>query len=335
VTSSGKAFAGKRVLVTGGLGFIGSNLALRLANDGAEVTVVDPCVPGCGGNPANLDGASSRIVVLPVDIGSPQLSSEVLRRTEVVFNLAGEVSHSASMRMPERDLTINTIAQLRFLQSLASANPGVRVVYAGTRQVYGAPQYLPVDENHPVHPVDFNGVHKYATTMYHLMLSQSGLLDACVLRLTNVYGPRLSLDAADQGVFSAFLRNLTRGERLQVFGDGKQLRDPVFVDDVVNAFLLAGAAERLPSRSYNIGGPAALELGDIAAQASVAAGVAPPVLWSFPEEMKAIDIGSYQADWRRIETELGWRPCTAFADGFTQTLAFCKARQLAEPLVLG
>ena len=331
----GGFYAGKRVLVTGGLGFIGSNLALRLAADGAEITIVDPSVPGCGANPANMEGAASRIAVVPVDIGSPRLSSELLRRTEVVFNLAGEVSHTASMRMPERDLTINTIAQLRFLQSLASANPGVRVVYAGTRQVYGVPQYLPVDENHPVHPVDFNGVHKYAATMYHLMLSHSGLLDACVLRLTNVYGPRLSLDAPDQGVFSAFLRKLTRGEQLQVFGDGKQLRDPVFVDDVVDAFLLAGAAERLPSRSYNVGGPAALELSDIAAQASAAAGVGPPTMRPFPDEIKTIDIGSYYADWSRIERELGWQPRIQFADGIARTLAFYKGRQLAEPLVRG
>jgi UDP-glucose 4-epimerase len=328
-------YAGKRVLVTGGLGFIGSNLALRLAVDGAEVTIVDPCIPGCGGNPANLESAASQINVIPVDIGSPRLSSELLRRTEVVFNLAGEVSHTASMRMPERDLTINTVAQLRFLQNLATAHPGMRVVYAGTRQVYGAPQYLPVDENHPVHPVDFNGVHKYAATMYHLMLSHSGLLDACVLRLTNVYGPRLSPDVADQGVFSVFVRKLVRGERLQVFGDGKQLRDPVFVDDVVNAFLLAGAAERLPSRSYNIGGPAALELSDIAVQASTAAGVGPPTMRPFPDEIKTIDIGSYYADWSRIERELGWRPQIQFADGMARTLAFYKARQVAEPLVRG
>jgi UDP-glucose 4-epimerase len=165
-------------------------------------------------------------------------------------------------------------------------------------------------------------------------LSQGGLLDACVLRLTNVYGPRLSLDAPDQGVFSAFLRKLVRGERLQVFGDGKQLRDPVFVDDAVEAFLLAGAVARLPSRSYNIGGPAALELGDIAARASVAAGVAPPVLRPFPAGMKAIDIGSYYADWSRIECELGWRPRTAFDDGIAQTLAYCKAGVAAENLVM-
>lgn len=169
------------------------------------MTVIDPCVPGCGGNPHNLNGAVAPIHLLPVDIGSSSLPSDIIRAADVIFNLAGEVSHVASMTMPERDLAINTVAQLRFLQAVVAVRPGIRIVYAGTRQVYGVPAYLPVDENHPINPVDFNGVHKYAATMYHIMLSRARLLDACVLRLTNVYGPRLCLDGCQQGVLSTFL----------------------------------------------------------------------------------------------------------------------------------
>jgi UDP-glucose 4-epimerase len=322
-------YSGKNVLVTGGLGFIGSNLALRLAALGANVTVVDPCVPGCGGNPKNLEGACSPIRVFGLDIGSPELPDAVLRRQDVVFNLAGEVSHMASMREPERDLAINTVAQLLFLQRVAQARPGIRIVFAGTRQVYGVPDYLPVDENHPIHPVDFNGVHKYAATMYHLMLSSTGLVDACVLRLTNVYGPRVSLDTPGQGVLAAFLRNLSRGERLEVFGDGRQLRDPVYVDDVVEAFLLAGAAVKLPSRSYNIGGPAGMELRHIAMEASALAGVGSPVYREFSKELKAIDIGSYCADSSRIRDELGWTPTTCFSAGIAKTLEHYRVRVAA------
>lgn len=322
-------YSGKNVLVTGGLGFIGSNLALRLAALGAEVTVIDPCVPGCGGNPKNLDGAESPIVVVALDIGSPALPEDLLRNADIVFNLAGEVSHMASMHDPERDLALNTVAQLRFLQRLSAARPGIRVVFAGTRQVYGVPDYLPVDEKHPIHPVDFNGVHKYAATMYHLMLSKSGLLDACVLRLTNVYGPRISLDTSGQGVLAVFLRKLSRGERLEVFGDGRQLRDPVYVEDVVDAFLLAGAASELPSRSYNIGGPAALTLGEIATQASLIAGVDPPVYREFSAELKSIDIGSYCADSSLIRADLGWTPATKFADGIVKALQHYRVRMAA------
>jgi UDP-glucose 4-epimerase len=319
-------YSRKKVLVTGGLGFIGSNLSWHLSALGAEVTVIDSCVPGCGGDPRNLDGAPFPIRVLPLDIGSPELPDKLLSDADVVFNLAGEVSHMASMLDPERDLTINTLAQMRFLRRLAIARPGTRIVYASTRQVYGVPDYLPVDENHPIHPVDFNGVHKYAATMYHLMFSRSGLLDACILRLTNVYGPRLSLEAPGQGVLAAFLRKLARGEQLEVFGDGKQLRDPVYVDDVVDAFLCAGAAPKLVSRNYNIGGPAALNLNHIAKEASSLAGVDPPVYREFAPELKSIDIGSYCADSSLIRAELGWKPTTPFSIGFAKTLAHCRVQ---------
>lgn len=312
-------YQGRRAIVTGGLGFIGSNLALRLQQEGAQVTVIDPCIPGCGGDPANLAG--SGIEVLPVDIADTASCEAAIRDARVIFNVAGEISHMHSMQNPERDLAINTVSQLHFLQAVVKWNPGVRVVYAGTRQVYGAPEYLPVDEDHPVNPVDFNGVHKYAATMYHLMLSRNEWLDACVLRLTNTYGPRMSLDVPGQGFFSTYLRRLSRGERLEVFGDGTQLRDPMFVDDVVEAFLLVGAVDKLPSRAYNIGGPEALSLWQIACQASEAAGVGEPILRPFPDERKAIDIGSYRGDWSRINAELGWSPRVRLADGMARTLA--------------
>jgi UDP-glucose 4-epimerase len=316
-----REFRDTPVIVTGGLGFIGSNLALRLAAEGAQVTVIDPCVPGCGGNPHNLDGAATPIEVLPINISSVEKLEKAIRRARVIFNLAGEISHIHSMQDPERDLHLNTVTQLRFLQAVVQWNPGLRVVYAGTRQVYGVPEYLPVDEEHPVNPVDFNGVHKYAATMYHLMLSRNGWLDACVLRLTNTYGPRLSLDVPGQGFLSTYLRRLSRGERLEVFGDGAQLRDPMFVDDVVDAFLLVGGIAHLPSRSYNIGGPEALSLLEIAHQASHAAGVGEPTVRPFPDERKAIDIGSYRTDYGRISAELGWAPSVRFADGIGRTLA--------------
>ncbi|MGB9604724.1 MAG: NAD-dependent epimerase/dehydratase family protein, partial [Bryobacteraceae bacterium] len=180
------SYQNKKVLVTGGLGFIGSNLAIRLAGLGAQVTVVDPSRPGCGANPYNLAPVADKVRVLPCDIGDAGELAGVLKDADMVFNLAGEVSHVHSMMAPERDLEINTAAHLRFLEVLRRERPGVRVVYAGTRQVYGAPRYLPVDEEHAIEPVDYNGVHKHATELYHLMLSRAGALDALVLRLTNV-----------------------------------------------------------------------------------------------------------------------------------------------------
>ena len=235
-------------------------------------------------------------------------------------NLA--ISHIHSMEFPERDLQINTVAQLRFLMECHATHPGVRVVYASTRQIYGKPAQLPVDENHPIQPVDYNGVHKYAASMYHTMLHRSGAIDAVVLRLTNVYGPRMALDIPCQGFLSTFLRRLLLGRTLEVFGDGEQLRDPVFVDDAVEAFLIAGVVARAPSAIYNIGGPEPLSLNQIASLASSAAGVAPPSHRPFPGEIQAIDIGSYHTDSSHAARELGWRPVERFASGIQRTLDF-------------
>ena len=315
-------YRNKKILVTGGLGFIGSNLSVRLAEQGARVVVVDSLVTGCGGNPFNLDPVQAVVEVMQADIGDVDRVRDAIRGSDTIFNLAGEISHVHSMRFPVRDLEINTLAQLKFLQAVAEIAPGARVVYAGTRQVYGAPEYLPVDETHPVNPVDFNGVHKYAATMYHLMLQRMGVLDAVVLRLTNVYGPRMALNAPCQGFLSTYLRKLLTGQTLEVFGDGRQLRDPLFVEEAVDAMLVVGAAETLPSRAYNAGGPEPLPLGEIAAIASRLAGVAAPVYREFPADRKAIDIGSYYTDSSRIRGDFGWRPAIRFEEGMRRTLEY-------------
>ena len=318
-------YKGKSVLVTGGLGFIGSNLAIQLVYEGARVKVVDPLILGCGGNCFNLDPAAGSIEIINCSIADSSRLRPALQGCDAVFNLAGEISHLHSMLFPERDLEINATAQLHFLQSCLAAAPGVRVVYAGTRQVYGVPEYLPVDERHPVNPVDFNGVHKYAATQYHLMLSRMGRLDAAVLRLTNVYGPRMALDVPCQGFLSTYLRKALTGQPLEVFGDGRQLRDPLYVDDAVEAFLAAGAVADLPSRAYNVGGAEALSLAAIASTLSEAAGLPAPTRREFPPEQKAIDIGSYHTDSSLIRRELGWQPEASFAAGVDRTIAYYRA----------
>src|SRR5689334_8319670 len=223
------AYQNRRVLITGGLGFIGSNLAIRLVEAGARVTVVDSMLSGCGANLFNIAPISSNIAVVRADIGQAEEFVTALAQAEIIFNLAGEISHSSSMEQPERDLDINVVAQLRFLLACREYCPGSRIVYAGTRQLYGKPLYLPVDERHPIQPVDFNGVHKFAATQYHLLLTNLGDLDSVVLRLSNVYGPRMALHLPQQGFLSVFLKRALEGQPITVFGDGSQLRDPVHV----------------------------------------------------------------------------------------------------------
>jgi len=318
-------YQGKRTLVTGGLGFIGSNLTIRLAELGARVTVIDSSVPGCGADEANLKPVRDSVTVLHRDIADTSALENHIRTADLVFNMAGEVSHTHSMKWPRRDAELNAVAQLRFLEGCARLHPGLRIVYAGTRQVYGRPRYLPVDENHPFCPVDFNGIHKGLAIQYHLLYAQLGKLDAVVLNLTNVYGPRMALWEPCQGFLGVFLRRMLQRQQLQIFGDGSQLRDPLYVDDAVDAFLMAGAAPQLPSRLYNLGGPEALSLQQIAETCSRLAGGPAPALRPFPPDHKKIDIGSYRADWTRIRTELGWQPRTHFTEGISRALLFYQA----------
>jgi UDP-glucose 4-epimerase len=315
-------YRGKRALVTGGLGFIGSSLSIRLVEEGAEVTIVDSSVPGCGANSFNLAPVRGDVRIIAADLSEPEVFRNEIAAADIVFNLAGEISHIHSMKFPERDLQINTVAQLRFLMECARTAPGIRVVYASTRQIYGIPDYLPIDERHPIQPVDFNGVHKYAASMYHQMLSRTGLIDGVVLRLTNVYGPRMALDVPCQGFLNTFLRRLVLNQPLQVYGDGRQLRDPMYIDDAVEAFLLAGVAPIYTTRSYNVGGAQALSITEIAETAVAVAGTPGVEYLPFPEEVRQIDIGSYTTDSALIQDDFGWRAGIRFDEGIARALDY-------------
>jgi UDP-glucose 4-epimerase len=314
-------YAGKRVLVTGGLGFIGSNVAVRLAREGAAVTVLDSTVRGCGANTHNLAPFSAQIDVINDDIGALSTYHSAVVGTDVVFNLAGEISHINSMRDPVRDLELNTTSQLRFLLALRDICPGVKVVYASTRQVYGVPQYLPINESHPINPIDFNGIHKHAAASYHRLLTARGELDATILRLTNVYGPRMALNIPEQGVLGHFFRRALNGENIEVFGDGQQLRDPVYVDDIVEACLLAGGQKAPPHTNMNVGGLEALPLAEMA-RILAAEGGGEVRFRPFPDGHKAIDIGSFSTDNSFIREILGWSPRVPFANGARLTLDY-------------
>jgi UDP-glucose 4-epimerase len=319
-------YSGRHVLVTGGLGFIGSNLAIALHEAGAGVQVIDSCVEGCGANPHNLDAAPD-IVVHRVDIGDRKSVREIVRGVDLVFNLAGEISHIDSMRRPSRDLELNAVSQLHFLETcVAEFQTKHRVVFASTRQVYGAPQCLPVDENHPIEPVDYNGVHKVAAEQYHRLQSRLQKVDTVILRLTNVYGPRQALHLPGQGVLGVFLRSALEGRRLQVFGDGYQLRDPLHVSDAVDAFLMAGIRETR-ERIFNIGSGMPCTLYEIASTISEIAGLEGPLLRPFPDEKKKIDIGDYYSCIERANHHLRWFPQTSLREGLRQTFQYYASRR--------
>ena len=316
----------RRVLVLGGLGFIGSNLALALVARGAAVTVVDSMVPGQGANLFNVEPVRERITVNIADIRDPQSLGVLVRGPEVIFSLAAQVSHIASMRDPLTDEDINCKSQLSLLECCRRHNPGARIVFTSTRQLYGRPRYLPVDEQHPVAPVDVNGVSKYAAEMYYRLYHEVYGLRSVVLRLTNTYGPRLNLWGAGPGFISVFLRQALNGRRIDVFGTGRQRRDFNYVDDVVEALLLAGADEQLDGDVFNLGHPehkSLLELvGILQKYADVDSACIP-----FPKEYEAIEMGDYYGDFTKFRAATGWTPGTDLETGIGATIRFFREHQ--------
>jgi UDP-glucose 4-epimerase len=317
-------FAGARCVVTGGLGFIGSNLALALAAAGAEVTVVDASIPTHGANPHNLDGAAGPISVVHADIGDPAVAAAV-EGAGLVFNLAGQVSHVDAVEAPLFDLDMNTRSHLRFLETVRRVVPGATVVHASTRLVYGRPRSLPVDEDHPCLPVDVNGVTKLAGEQLHHVYGSMYGLRTCSLRLCNIYGPRQRISDDRQGVLPAFIRRALREEPLTLFGTGDQVRDCLYVDDAVEAFLAAAASPNAPGEIFNISHDQPLSLRDVAETLVkvVGEGCVTSVPW--PDRHAQIDVGSYFGDSSKAQRLLGWHPRVALDDGLERTIGFYQA----------
>lgn len=314
-------FSGANVLITGGAGFIGSNLARRLVGAGATVTIADSFIPEYGGNMANLEGLRHKIFLNITDVRDPHAMRHLIQGQDFLFNLAGQTSHMDSMADPFTDLEINARAQLSILEACRVHNPGVKIVFAGTRQIYGRPDYLPVDEKHPVRPVDINGIHKVAGEWYHLLYNNVYGLRSTVLRLTNTYGPCMRIKDARQTFVGIWIRLILEGKPFEVWG-GEQLRDFTYVDDCVDALLLAAQNPKADGSAYNLGGDSVVSLRELAETLIAAHGGGTYVLREFPAERKKIDIGDYYSDDANIRKELGWKPNVPLAEGLQRTLAY-------------
>jgi UDP-glucose 4-epimerase len=315
-------FADKKVLVTGGLGFIGSNLARALVAQGAHVTLVDSLIPEYGGNLFNIADIRDQVAVNVSDVRDPFAMAYLVHGQDVLFNLAGQTSHLDSMTDPHTDLAINAVAQLSILEACRKANRGIKIVFASTRQLYGKPDYLPVDEKHPVRPVDVNGINKLAGEWYHLLYNNVYGVRACALRLTNTYGPRMRVKDARQTFLGIWVRRLIEGKPILVFGDGRQLRDFNYVDDCVEALLLAGASEAANGKTFNLGSAEVMSLRALA-ESLVELGHNNTIdIVPFPADRAAIDIGDYYSDFSLIRQELGWQPKVGLREGLQRTLAY-------------
>ncbi len=315
-------FSGKNILITGGLGFIGSSLARRLVGLNANITLVDSLIPQYGGNLFNIHDISDKVTVNITDVRDPHAMAYLIQGHDFLFNLAGQTSHLDSMIDPQTDLDINASAQLSILEACRKYNPRLRIVFASTRQLYGRPEYLPVDENHPIKPVDVNGINKLAGEWYHLLYNNVYHIRACALRLTNTYGPGMRVKDARQTFLGIWIRNIMEGKPILVFGDGLQVRDFNFVDDVVEAFLMAGLDVKAEGEVYNLGNTEFINLKDLAGMIVEIYGSGSYQVVPFPPERKTIDIGDYYSDFTKINRALGWKPHIALREGLRKSLEY-------------
>ena len=319
----------KEVLITGGAGFIGSNLARRLVKLGAKVTLVDSLIPLFGGNLFNIEDIRDKVTLNISDVRDPFAMAYLIQGKDYLFNLAGQTSHLDSMTDPQSDLNINAAAQLSILEACRQYNTGIKIVFASTRQLYGKPEYLPVDEAHPIRPVDVNGINKLAGEWYHLLYNNVYGIRACALRLTNTYGPGMRVKDARQTFLGIWIKNVIEGKPILVFGEGTQLRDFNYVDDVVDALLLAALDSKADGQVFNLGSKEVVNLLQVAQMLSEFKTGATYQVVPFPPERKAIDIGDYYSNFDKFQAATGWQPKIPLGQGLANCLDYYGKHQSA------
>lgn len=320
-------YENKRILITGGLGFIGSSLARRLVDFGAQVTLVDSLIPDYGGNLFNIHGIEDRVTVNIADVRDQYSMNYLVKNRDLMFNLAGTLSHIDSMRDPYTDLEVNCKSQLSILESCRQNNREIKIIFAGTRGQYGRAQYLPVDEKHPLQPTDVNGINNNAGEAYHILYNQVYGIRAVSLRLTNTFGPRHQMHHHRQGIINWFVRLAIEGKEITIYGDGKQVRDTNYIDDVVNAFLLAGVSEDADGEVFNLGGEP-VNLLQIVELITKLAGSPGYHCIPYPEDAKAIEIGDYIADRSKARRVIEWEPVVKLEDGMARTIEYYRKNRL-------
>ena len=321
-------FKNLNVLITGGLGFIGSNLAENLVKYGSYVTCVDSLIPEYGGNIYNVSEIKSKIDINIADIRDQFSMNHIVKNKDIIFNLAGQTSHLDSMEDPLTDLDINCRSQITILEACKNYNPNVKIVFASTRQIYGKPIYLPVDENHPIQPIDVNGINKFAGESYHLLYHNVYGINSTVLRLTNTFGQKMRIKDSKQTFLGIWLRNVLENKPICIYGDGSQLRDLNYIDDVVNALLMVAIYSKSNGKVYNLGSKEIISLNDLAEKLTQANGSGVIDKKQFPKKLKKIDIGNYYSNFDKITKEINWKPKFSINEGLLNTLNYYRSNLL-------
>jgi len=321
-------FKNLNVLITGGLGFIGSNLAENLVKHGSYVTCVDSLIPEYGGNTYNVSEIKSKIDINIADIRDQFSMNHIVKDKDIIFNLAGQTSHLDSMEDPLTDLDINCRSQITILEACKNYNPNVKIVFASTRQIYGKPIYLPVDENHPIQPIDVNGINKFAGESYHILYHNVYGINSTVLRLTNTFGQKMRIKDSKQTFLGIWLRNVLENKPICIYGDGSQLRDLNYIDDVVSALLMVAIYSKSNGKVYNLGSEEVISLNDLAEKIIQTNGSGLIEKKQFPKKLKKIDIGNYYSNFDKITKEINWKPKFSINEGLLNTLNYYRSNLL-------
>lgn len=314
-------FKNKKILITGGLGFIGSTLAHRLAKIEADIYLIDSLIPEYGGNNFNINGIEDKVKVNIADVRDKHSMDYLVKDKDIIFNLAGTLSHIDSMNDPFTDLEINCMSQLSILESCRKNNRDIKIIFAGTRGQYGKADHLPVDEKHLMHPTDVNGINNIAGESYHILYNNIYGIRAVSLRLTNTYGPRHQMKHHKQGIINWFIRQLIEEQTIKLYGDGKQIRDINYVDDVVEALLLVACNEKADGEVFNLGG-IPKNLIDLVETMIDVYGKGNYELIPFKDDLKKIEIGDYVANFEKIKNTAGWQPKISLEEGLRSSFDY-------------
>jgi len=312
---------GANILITGGLGFIGSNLAIKLANLGCKMTILDSLDKNCGGNIYNINDIKGSVKFEITDIAKNKQLHTFVSGKDIIFNLAGQVSHTQSLTDPYSDLNNNLSAHLALLEACRKANPQAAIIYSGSRSQYGRASNLPVKENHIMEPMDINGVNKLGAEMYHLLYSYLHGMNTCSLRLANIYGPRHQMKSPD-GFINWFVRKAIDNSAIKIFGKGEPLRDALYVEDAVDAIISISLTKNFRGKAYNVASGKPISVGKIAEEIIRICGNGKIEFAEYPKDFEKVEIGDFYADINRIKKDTGWEPKTGFPEGIKQTIEF-------------
>jgi len=315
-------YKNQEVLITGGLGFVGSNLAIALVKQGAKVTVIDNMLLRQGGNMFNILPVKNKIKIHFKDIRNRSVMNKLVRDKDFIFHLAGQVNHVASIKNPLQDLSINAEGTLVALEACRKFNKDARFIFTGTRGQYGSSVRLPVDEDHPMNPKGVYAITNLCAEKFVMVYDEIHKIRSIALRITNTYGPRHQMAHDEYGVLNWFIRKAIDNESIPVFGDGAILRDFLYIDDLVDALMLSGLCERAYGNVFNIGSGNPTDFIKLAKLIIKITGSGCFKFTEFSKERKEIEPGDYYADISKIKKMVGWKPKTDLSAGILKTVNF-------------